>query len=80
MPTLDDTLYVDWDTHDRLMASERAHIVMGSDGPELRFVHKDLKYPGSRIEVSPEVVGNSVHRKTWNDDQARYVFEFVSYI
>jgi hypothetical protein len=80
MPTIDDTLYVNQDTHDRLLATERARVVDGSDGPETRFLHSDLKYPGSQIAVSPEVIGNSVHRKVWNEDQDRPVFEFVSYI
>ena len=79
MAAIDDAiLYVNVDTYDRLVATERVVVKPATGLSKAAFLSNDHRYPDIPIQTSRQVIGNSVHRKVWVPAEERFVFEFVS--
>lgn len=78
MAAVDDPiLYVNIDTMNRLVASERVRIRSVNGVTKTIFPETDHSYPNVSLLCSREVMGNSVHRKIWVPAEERYVFHYV---
>lgn len=70
-------LYVNQETMSRLLASERAVVQSVNGVATTAFAETDSRYPGTKLLVSREVTGHSVHRKVWIAPEQRFIFEYI---
>lgn len=73
----DPILYVNIDTMNRLIASERVRIGSSNGSARTSFPDADPRYPNVTLLCSREVTENAVHRKVWVPAEERYVFHYV---
>jgi hypothetical protein len=76
-PESDENLYVQQETYDRLIAQERVALypIAGSLRPG--FGPNDHRYPDRPVSISSDITPNAVHRRRWEREQGRYIFEYI---
>lgn len=73
----DRVLWVTPGTRQRLVGQERAAVHEIEGHAVFILGDRDPRYPGRTLEITPEVMDNSVHVRRWNAYDRRYIFEYA---